>query len=129
MRRVKAYGPDGWDARATPLSEGFAFRHCWFSVKRELLFPVTGYTAVFGKPVWKRASIYGGEWTKASAEAAGGFEKEIRARIAAPASMWRRRKKGRKSCQRSQAWPTGALRHSEEITEKACSRALGAVCL
>ena len=38
------------------------------------------------------------------------------------------KEKDRKSCQRSQAWPTGALRDSEEITEKACSPALGAEC-
>src|SRR6266478_5461647 len=47
----------------------------------------------------------------------------------APAWCREEAKKGHKSCQGSRTSPTGGLRHSEELTENACSRALGAVCL
>jgi len=40
--------------------------------------PLASIQAFFGRPVWKERRCSGGEWTKAGAEAATGFKKEIR---------------------------------------------------
>ncbi len=63
-------------------------------------------------------------------EASGGASPRLPwPRFAAPAWCREEAKRGHKCCQRSRTWPAGGLRHSEEITEKACSRALGALRL
>src|SRR6202011_5814629 len=79
--------------------------------------------------VGRTGLISSGTYTSANGDTQCKEIRLPRSRFAAPAWCREEAKKGHKSSQRSRTWPAGGLHDSEEIIEKAYSRALGAVCL
>src|SRR4029077_20688625 len=84
--RLRAHVPCGREGEGLhlpPVPEALnrpclRYRVCWFSVNGELSSPLASIQTFSAGQFGRERRCSGGEWLKASAEAATGFNKEIR---------------------------------------------------